>query len=366
MDSLGLSFRHVACKRNLRSDRSGLCKVIDSSFAERIFKTTECTRNELATMALQPNRRLLAVGAMGLVSICLALAYIRYYIERPVGSGPAGPAVPREPFQSTWSERQVLLLGIGDSVTAGLGAKHPSHSYFQRLAYNPADEHADLKGVCLSRVLPNLTMRNLAISGSTSLTHAEVVHERLEHQAPEVFGIVVMTTGGNDLIHNYGRTAAREGAMFTATMEQARPWIERFEQRLGGMLDAIIAKFPGGCEIYLADIYDPTDGVGDGASIMLPAWPDGLAIHAEYNRAIQRAVNAREPVHGVSLYTTFLGHGGHCRQFWRPFYDARDPHYWFYENVEDPNDRGYDAIRRIFMTAIVNNSRLNPTRTTLK
>ena len=124
------------------------------------------------------------------------------------------------------------------------------------------------------------------------------------------------------------------------------------------MLDEITAKFPGGCEIYLADIYDPTDGFGDGASIMLPAWKDGLAIHARVNRAIIQCAKARPHVHIVPLYQTFLGHGAHCRQFWRSFYDNNDPYYWFYHNVEDPNDRGYDAIRRVFLNSIVANTTL--------
>ena len=307
-------------------------------------------------------KRLLVLLLLGAALTIAALAYIRFYIARPIGSGPAGPAVARGSFQKTWSERQVLLLGIGDSVTAGLGAKNPSHSYFQRLEKNPADEFAELNGVCLSRVLPNLTTLNLAISGSTSITHAEVVDGKLEMQSADVYGIVVMTSGGNDLIHSYGRAPAREGAMFGATLEQAKPWIANFEQRMGDMLDSIISKFPGGCEIHLADIYDPTDGVGDGASIFLPAWDDGLAIHAEYNRVINRCADARQQVHVVPMYKTFLGHGGHCSQFWRPFYDSKDPHYWFYDNIEDPNDRGYDAIRRIFMNSIVEHSVLNSTR----
>ncbi|MFN9643258.1 MAG: SGNH/GDSL hydrolase family protein, partial [Pirellula sp.] len=302
--------------------------------------------------------RWLVILGFGFTSLLLATAYLQFYIARPIGSGPAGPKVSRDPFEKTWTEQPVLLLGIGDSVTAGLGAKNTSHSYFQRLISNPIDESEDMKGVCLSRVLPNLQTRNLAISGSTSIAHAEIVDEKLETQPADVYGIVVMTTGGNDLIHSYGRSPAREGAMFLATREQAKPWIENFEKRLNTMLDTITAKFPGGCEIHLADIYDPTDGVGDGASIMLPAWPDGLAIHAEYNQTIYRCVDARDHVRVVPLHKTFLGHGGHCRQFWQPFYDSRDPYYWFYENVEDPNDRGYDAIRRLFMNSIITHSKL--------
>ncbi len=55
----------------------------------------------------------------------------------------------------------------------------------------------------------------------------------------------------------------------------------------------------------------------------------------------------------VPLHDHFLGHGIHCRKFWRAHYRPRDPCYWYHENIEDPNDRGYDALRRIFLRTIV-------------
>jgi hypothetical protein len=115
------------------------------------------------------------------------------------------------------------------------------------------------------------------------------------------------------------------------------------------MLDLVEEKFLGGCEIFLGDIYDPSDGVGDAGSVFLPSWPDAMAIHAAYNEAIHRSADRRERVHCVPIHRTFLGHGIHCTQFWRKHYRADDPHYWYYENLEDPNDRGYDALRRLFL-----------------
>jgi hypothetical protein len=175
------------------------------------------------------------------------------------------------------------------------------------------------------------------------------IERDLELQDPDTLGIVLLTTGGNDLIHWYGQRPPREGAMYGATIAQAAPWIDAFRVRLGKILDSIDQRFPGGCHVLLADIYDPTDGVGDAASARLPAWPDGLAIHAAYNRVIHEAAHARDNVHLVPLHQTFLGHGTHCRQFWRATYRRDDPTYWFYMNLEDPNDRGHDAIRRIFL-----------------
>jgi lysophospholipase L1-like esterase len=296
-----------------------------------------------------------------IVGVLVALsvpAYIELFIRRPVGSGPAGPAVDRAAMAAVWTDRPVMLLGIGDSVTRGLGAKSAKHSYFQRLLINPPDEWDDMVGLCLSAVLPNLSSDNRSVSGTTSLEHARVIEDRLEHYPAEVFGLVVMTTGGNDLIHSYGQRPPVEGAMYGATLQQAQPWIKNFRHRLNQMLNGITDRFPGGCEIYLADIYDPTDGVGDAASIFLPRWNDGLAIHASYNATIRQVAADFPHVHVVPLHQTFLGHGSHCRQFWRATYDANDPHYWFYINIEDPNDRGYDAIRRVFLNTIIRNSSL--------
>jgi hypothetical protein len=140
--------------------------------------------------------------------------------------------------------------------------------------------------------------------------------------------------------------------MYGATLEQARPWIDNFHNRLDEMIERTTQKFPGGCVIFLADIYDPTDDVGDAASAMLPAWPDGVKILAEYNALLRSATNRYKNVVSVSLHAAFLGHGTHCTQFWRRHYRFNDPTYWYASNLEDPNIRGFDATRRVFLIEI--------------
>lgn len=309
------------------------------------------------TMRLR-RKRLAVIAALGGALVAAALFYQQFVLARPIGGGPAGPAVVAEAFASVWTERPVRLLGLGDSITAGLGAASPDHSYFMRLVRNPPDEYDDTRGRCLSRVLPNLTWENLAVSGSNSIEHLRAIDERLKPHDPDVFGLVVLTTGGNGIIHWYGLRPPQEGAMYVATLEQDLPWIDAFRRRLGEILDRINAAFPGGCEIYLADIYDPTDGTGDDPSVYLPDWPDGLAIHARYNEVIAECAAARPNVHVVPLRRTFLGHGAKCRQFWRSTYVKHDPHYWYFDNVEDPNDRGYDVIRRTFLNVMLVKSAL--------
>jgi len=288
------------------------------------------------------------------VVCCLLLAapgYYWFYLARPMGSGPAGPSVPHEPFRCVWSERQILLLGWGDSITAGFGMKK-GYGYVEWMLDNPPDEFDDMKGICLRNVLPNITVRNMSISGSTSLEHRQWIDSKLETQPEDIFGLVVMTTGGNDMIHFYGQRPPKEGAMYGATLEQARPWIENFRHRLDEMIIEITKKFPGGCVIFLADIYDPTDDVGDAASAMLPSWCDGVKILAEYNAILRESAIQYDNVIAVPLHAAFLGHGTHCTQFWRKYYRSDDPSYWFGYNLEDPNVRGFDAIRRIFLIEI--------------
>jgi lysophospholipase L1-like esterase len=134
-------------------------------------------------------------------------------------------------FSKVWSTRRILLAGLGDSVTGGFGARK-GYAYFDRLIKTPADESPEIKDVCLGSVFPNLQFTNLSVSGSTS---SEVLQRQLNSlptNQPDVFGLVVITTGGNDLIHNYGRTLPREEAMYGAGLDEAQPWVKNFAQRL--------------------------------------------------------------------------------------------------------------------------------------
>jgi len=306
-------------------------------------------------MGMNRKQRLLLVVAAGLVVVALAAVYLNLRFGRSVGSGPAGPSVPREKFSTIWSTNRVLLIGLGDSVTAGFGARK-GYSYFDRLAKNPGDEFSDLKGICLSAVFPNLATTNLAVSGSTSFELLDLELPHLQQVYPQVKGLIVITAGGNDLIHNYGRTPPRPQAMYGGSWTEAQPWIASFEDRLERAVTNLPAHFPAGVQVFIANIYDPTDGVGDIEDAGLPAWPDGQRILAAYNEVIDRICKKHSFAHLVDMHELFLGHGLRCRKFWRKHYDGRDPHYWYFTNLEDPNERGYDALRRLFLIEVAKNS----------
>jgi len=205
-------------------------------------------------------RRLKWLLVFGLAAIAGTFVCIYLFYCCPVGSGPAGPTVPRDAFAQSWTTHKVLLLGLGDSITAGFGVA-PPHAFFNRLVNNPPDEFEDMRGINLSAALPNLQAINLAVSdstSSTSLMHLETIREHIVQQPDDVFGLVVMTSGGNDLMHDSGRAPPREGAMYGATLSQAQPWIDNFQKRLHAMIELLQTKFPGGCKIFLADnLTDP-------------------------------------------------------------------------------------------------------------
>jgi len=128
--------------------------------------------------------------------IVAAACYLRFWQGRPIGTGPAGPQALRAAFSRPWTERQVLVAGLGDSITAGFGARH-GYSYFDRLVANPPDEFEDMRGISLRAAFPNLKFTNLAVPGTTSGEHIAFQLPRLPTVGSNALACVVLTTGGN-------------------------------------------------------------------------------------------------------------------------------------------------------------------------
>jgi hypothetical protein len=293
-----------------------------------------------------PRRALLWTVILAILGVIALLAWRRLTYELPIGNGPAGPVVDAALFAKPWSTAPTVLLAVGDSVTAGFGSTR-GHSYVELLTRQPAGDDPALAGCTLTSVFPALTVVRKAISGSTSFDLATQIPRKPYDAATR--GVVVMTSGGNDLIHDYGRSPPNERAMYGATWEQAQPWLPGYSARLEDAHARLATLFPGGFRLFIGTIYDPTDGVGDIECAGLPAWPDGLKLLADYNRRILAFAAGHPDVQVVDTRALFLGHGLHCTERGNPAYRADDPHYWYFRNLEDPNDRGYDALRRLFL-----------------
>ncbi len=267
---------------------------------------------------------------------------------RPMGTGPAGPAIAAEPFQHRWLDKPVVFIGIGDSITRGLGAtKHLT--YFPMLMHNADGVYPDMAGNDLSHVVTIQSFRNYAQDYSISQEHIDRQLVKVPQSDESVHGIIVVTSGGNDLIHDYGRSEPQHDAMYGCTYPQGQEWCDLLENRLDTLLTGIMEKFPGGCDIFFANIYDPTDGVGDPQTMGLPRWRACVKVLGLANEKIAHLCEKYPNVHLVDIHTEFLGHGIHCDESWRKHYHPDDPHFWYYYNLEDPNLRGFDAIRRLFL-----------------
>ena len=301
-------------------------------------------------------------GIIAGACVVLLVAWFAIRLPAPMGDGPAGPDVAAQAFSKTWSDRPIVLLSLGDSVSTGYGAP-PGHGYFDLIRDNATVTYPEMHGLDLAHVLPNIRVIRRASNSSNSEQHLRDI-QTLPTFSPNTFGIVCITTGGIDLIHMYGKAAPREGALYGATAEQAGPWIQNYRTRLNSMMQTLHDKFPGGCAVMLATIYEPTDDVGDienaGPIFWLPEWEDGRPIHGAFNEALRDCAATHDFVHLVDVHRVMLGHGIHCQDRTNEFYDADDPTYWFYVNLEDPNRRGYDAIRRVFLNAIVDALDANP------
>ena len=292
-----------------------------------------------------------------LLIITLSVGYggWRYYNAlrlRPYGTGPAGPAVAAAPFENAWSEKEIVFLGVGDSITRGYGASD-GLTYFDLLMRNNAPAYPDMQGKDLSSVFPKLEARNIAVDYTISQQHIDQQLVKVKQHDESAYGVIVLTSGGNDLIHDYGRSEPRHDAMYGCTYKQGKEWCEMLKGRLDTLLSGLMERFPGGCDIFFSNIFDPTDGVGDPQTVMMNRWPACVKVLGLANEKIAELCEKYPNVHLVDIHSEFLGHGIHCDEFWRKHYRKDDPHFWYAPILEDPNIRGHDAIRRVYLNKMI-------------
>jgi lysophospholipase L1-like esterase len=249
---------------------------------------------------------------------------------------------------------EVHVLGFGDSVTVGYCAS-PGKSYVELLIENDDDDYPDYAGRDLSSIFGSVTDNNKAINGSTSCDYSEELIRGAVRQDQDTSKptILLITLGGNDLIHDYSCANPRECHAYCADLADAEIYAANYKQRMIEFINAIDDEVEGPLFTFIGNIYDPTDGVGDieNASIPLPDWPDGIDVLALYNTTIAE-IAAETGSHLVDVHGAMMGHGIHYNDQSHPNYSADDPSYWYCANLEDPNDKGYSAIRDAYWEKI--------------
>ena len=112
------------------------------------------------------------------------------------------------------------------------------------------------------------------------------------------------------------------------------------------------SSFPDGSFIYISNVYDPTDDVGQASGCFFSfdlsdIWPYFHdANEAIYNFAEDSGVAM------VDLNGHFLGHGWNYDDSDLPVYHSDDPTVWFDADCLHPNDIGHHEVRRLFHAAI--------------
>jgi lysophospholipase L1-like esterase len=262
---------------------------------------------------------------------------------RDSGIGPSGDHASYVPPGLT-PEAGTRLVVLGDSISAGSGASSDALVYHALLAQNadgphPTESAADLETLTGGPV----QIVDVSQGGATTGSLARQVDRVRSMISPPVNGhtVVVLTIGGNDL---QGSIVGGNptGAVLDAAIANLRAMVEFFQSP---------DNFRDGTSIYVADVYDPSDGVahvpGCFFGLMLPALVAALDVWRD--RYIELGTEMGFAV--IDTLGHFHGHGHHHDDATNPFYDAADPSGWFADCIH-PNDRGHHEIRRLFYEAM--------------
>jgi lysophospholipase L1-like esterase len=248
------------------------------------------------------------------------------------------------------------VIAFGDSVSTSYCAS-AKHGYVDMIVNNDDTKYPDYAGKDLAHHFIGVATKNIALAGTTSCDFATSdIHTDLAGLPDVNQTIIVITLGGNDLIHPYTCGTPHDCQEYCSTLAQATPFSANYKTRMVALINELKSDAKGNVSVFLANIYDPTDLVGDiqNANVSgnhLPAWPGGLDVLALYNSTIADIATTTGAT-VVDMHAAMLGHGIHYNDTSNMYYDAADPTYWYCANLEDPNDRGYNAIRGVFWNAI--------------
>lgn len=238
------------------------------------------------------------------------------------------------------------VIFIGDSITAGNGASKNKLDYVHLLQENadetwPVFADADFAGAwggvpeVIDESVPGATTASLAYGQLEDV--AEAVGDTVSgHTA------VVVTIAGNDV-----------QALLFSPNDLPEALVD-IDANLEVMYEFFgdTARFPDGASIYLANVYEPSDGVGQADECFF-----GLDLTSALATldAVNAATRAQAEAKGgawLDMHGHFLGHGYYAGDSENPYHQADDPSLWFDEDCIHPNDRGHHEIRRLFWHAL--------------
>ncbi|MDP6932875.1 MAG: SGNH/GDSL hydrolase family protein, partial [Myxococcota bacterium] len=224
------------------------------------------------------------------------------------------------------------IVFLGDSITAGLGV---ADSYDELMVENDDEDWPDHDELDLEHTYPELgEVVDESIGGATtsSLISQQLpnLEDTLGYPAPGET-LVVMTIGGNDIVELlFGQ--ADIGAGIDEVLENLAEIIGHFQDP---------DHFPDGTYIYLSNVYEPTDQVGQAEECFwgydLSSFQDDFIDANDGIRALAEELG----VGMVDMYGHFQGHGYNAEDDSIDVYHQDDPTTWFQSDCIHPNARGH-------------------------
>ena len=264
----------------------------------------------------------------------------------PPDAAPPAPGTHHQSFvpEGLMPDSASRVVVLGDSISAGAGAGGERFVYHALLVSNddstyPDEASTDLESLTGGEVevvdVSRGGARSRNLPGQTDAVASRLTLPASGHT------VVVLTIGGNDLQSAIGG-GDPTGRLLTEALANIRAMVEFFQDP---------GRFPDGSSIYLANVYDPSDGVARIATcffgLSLPQLVSALDVWSERYMELGREMGFAV----VDTLGAFHGHGPHSSDMSNPFYDAEDPTMWFSDCIH-PNPRGHHELRRLFYEAM--------------
>ncbi|MSQ02235.1 MAG: SGNH/GDSL hydrolase family protein, partial [Myxococcales bacterium] len=243
-------------------------------------------------------------------------------------------------------ESLARVIFVGDSITAGNGSTKNGLAFTELLADNDDDTWPDASWLDLGGIYdppPDVVddSRAGATTSSLVLQQLEYVTEDLGDTVAGPTAVVV-TIAGNDVQGLIGNPEGTDKA------------VEKIVKNLGKFYDYFEdpVRFPDGAYVYLANVYEPSDNVGQADECFFGLNLETVLGSLATANAATLAQAQERGVAWIDMRGHFLGHGMNGDDPDNEFHDPEDPSVWFDEDCIHPNDRGHHEIRRLFWYAL--------------
>lgn len=238
------------------------------------------------------------------------------------------------------------LIVMGDSISTGTGASAQALRYYNLLSDNADATWPDAMALDLAQYFGEKPeMVHVAKGGSKT---RDLVGSQLDNLKTKLgdsvsgHSVVVITSGGNDVLEALRDLEDPSGAKLDAAIKNLSALADFF---------ADAARFPDGVSLYVAAVYDPTDGKGKADPCYggiylanLPGWIDDW-------RTAYRKLAQEKGFAMVDALGHFRGHGFNYDDTANRYHQTNDATFWLDDCVH-PNDRGHHEFRRLFYEAI--------------